>query len=579
MDRTDLQHDAFKLNGEYLEDLISGYVLSTDTAVNSGKVYFSLSGGKYTKVTPVGTENPTTSGWYEKDGYGYTTYKAVGRESLEKDIDSYENGTDGETLKRSRFPKRNIEISFIVHGDSLADLRDKMHKLQTALNVENAEIIFNDDASNYYTATPVIGQTVSEAKNAASGTYNLVCHDPFKYSKTLTTVETTTYTETITDEDGNTSSVTSQVLTTNNTGGYKTYPAFQVQFATDEEDSELGTDADCGYVLFAKGGTDYSVQIGDDQEKDIVTHTNINHVFAANKKGGFTDTNTITPLRDTWAYNGSSKATAKGLMINATTNVSKKFHGPMSVYTAPTGYHCLGEFTVTWKQVVSCHSKTATGKKQCGCLWIMLLDNSNNVLFGYGVEKSNTTKLTGNRYVYDYVNGIRSSSCSFVYTSSMGHKNTSDTTGRLATCSIKRKLTYDDQNVLTDCRTIIHDPWGTEWAVVEDEPAAVYKVAFFFGKYASAAALYSERVTQVSFINGGVDEVNTFGSGDYVEVDCSKAEITMNTKNADSLGDVGNDWEDMYLDVGTNTMYVQYSPWITSGYEPTVTMTYRKRWL
>ena len=60
MDRTDLQHDAFTLNGVYLEDVISGY----------------------------------------------KTYLAEGRESLDKKIETYTNGTDGETLK----PKFESEL-------------------------------------------------------------------------------------------------------------------------------------------------------------------------------------------------------------------------------------------------------------------------------------------------------------------------------------------------------------------------------------------------------------------------------------------------------------------------------------
>lgn len=535
MDRTDLQHDAFTLNGVYLEDVISGYM----------------------------------------------TYLADGRESLDKKIETYTNGTDGETLKRTSFPLRKIKISYVVQGTSLADLREKMHTLQDKLNVNNAVIVFNDDPDCYYIATPVMDNSIKDAKNAAMGTFDLVCHDPFKYSKTLTQVDTTTHTDTVVDEDGNTSTVTSQVLTTNNTGGYKTYPKFEVQFATDEEDSELGTNADCGYVLFAKGGTDYSVQIGDDQEKDIVTYDWLNHAFAQGKKGGFVDTNSIPVARSNFAYNGSSKATDKGLMLNSSANVSKKYHGPLAVFTCPTGYQALGDFTLTWKQVLACAKDTATAKKQTGAFMVMLLDNQNNVLFSYGFVKSGTTHTKCTELIIDYVNGEWKGRTDFnvAYTGKLGYKSKTDTVGRKTTCSIKRHLEYDDDNNLTDCRTIITTVTGKEYTIVEETPAPVYKLAFFFGKWNTNAAFHSNRVTAVHFTNGGVDEVNTFGSGDLVEVDCSKAEIVMNDKLTDSLGDVGNNWEDMYLDVGTNTMYVQYSDWVVSGYEPTIKMFYRKRWL
>ena len=536
MDRTDLQHDAFKLNGSYLEDQISGYM----------------------------------------------TYKAVGRESLDKQISTYTNGTDGETLKRTNYPKRIIEISYVVKGSSLADLRTKMHSLQTKLNVENAEIVFNDDPNNYYIATPVMSTSINDAWNSADGTYQLVCHDPFKYAKTLTTVQTSSKTDTVTDEDGNTSTVTSQVLTTDNTGGYKTFPTFQVQFATDlDSDSDMGTNADCGYVLFAKGGTDYSIQIGDEQEKDTETVKVLSHTFAASKRGGFTDTNTLTPLRANEVYNGSSKATAKGLMINSTSNVSKKFHGPLALYTASSSsYYATSEFTLNWKHVVACAKDTATGKKQAGCFWILLYDASNNVKMAYGLIKGGTTNLKGTEYVYDYINGLwTGTSVDLSYTGKNGYKKSTDTTGRLATCSFVRKITRDDNNNITDCRTIIKNAAGKEKTIVESSPCTIAKIGFYIGKYSTAAAFHSNRATMAQFIVGDVDNVNVFGSGDYAEVDCGKAEITLNNMPADDLGDVGNNWEDMYLDTGTNTIYVQHSDWVTSGYEPTVTMTYRKRWL
>lgn len=44
------------------------YELSTDDAVNADKAYFELTGGEYVRVTPVGTENPSSEGWYEQFG-------------------------------------------------------------------------------------------------------------------------------------------------------------------------------------------------------------------------------------------------------------------------------------------------------------------------------------------------------------------------------------------------------------------------------------------------------------------------------------------------------------------------------
>ena len=516
---------------------------------------------------------------------GYRTLYVKGREAMFAEADSYEVGLrDGTILQSRRFPERVITIGYQLICSSASAFRTAFNQLNTLLNVKDAQLIFNDELDKYFIGTPIEPDEVDPGSNSVVGEFSIVCNDPFKYSTTLTTVQTTSKSETITDDDGNTTTVTSQVLTTDNTGGYKAFPAFQVQFATDEDASgDLGSDADCGYVLFAKGGTDYSVQIGDDQEKDTGNYTVINHHFKANARGSFNDDNTISPPSGaSWAFNGSSGINNNGLWLNTTTNVSKKWHGPLVVRTIPDGYEASGDFSVSWRQLMCCHggSSTATGKKACGGFYILLLDASNNVKFAYGIVKKATNTLKGQQYIYNYVNGWSSpASYDLSFTGKLGYTATSQGKERLITCSFTRKLTYDDNNNLTSCKTIIKNAYGTEYALVENEPCTIKKIAVFFGKYDSNTYFYTNKLKYISYVNGNADVINTFRSGDYAEVDCNNASIKLNNMPADSIGDVGNDWEDLYLDPGTNTIYVQHSPWVEQGYEPTVTMTYRKRWI
>jgi len=68
--------DSTKVNADKLaalEAILYGvdggedvYTLSTDTTVDSEKTYYEKTGNTYTAVTPVGSENPSTEGWYEK---------------------------------------------------------------------------------------------------------------------------------------------------------------------------------------------------------------------------------------------------------------------------------------------------------------------------------------------------------------------------------------------------------------------------------------------------------------------------------------------------------------------------------
>ena len=533
-ERTDLLHDAVKINGYYIEDLVTGY----------------------------------------------RTIKATGRESLAKEIEMYESAADGARLKSSRFPERSIEIEFHVHRGNLADLRESMHKLQTVLNVENAQIIFNDDYGCYYTGTPIMDNKIEDFKNAASGTFVITCLDPFKYSLTETTVNLSTYSETVKDEEGNVSTITSRVLTTNNQGGYKTFPTFDVQFATDEDaQGGMGSDADCGYVLLAKGGTDYSIQIGNDAEKDTTTVTEVAQDFKKTR-GSFNGLNTPTPPSTTYSFQGSSKietaaANGPGLKVNGYgTAQTKKFYGPLVVYDI--GHDLTGAFDFTWKQVTACHKNTATGKKQQGALWVFFLDSNNVIKYGVGVQKAKDSTLAAAVYYYTTSSGlIRYSDASLEYTNWMGFKSDTDTVGRLGTNYIRRYQDSDGEWVVSFKLNLLNDDSSID---ISDSPVNLRKVGFFFGRWGTTG-FFSNRVTEAKLVNGNFDNVNTFSSGDLAVVDVGAAEIKLNTAVRNDLGDYANDWSDMYLDVGANTIYTQHSDWVTPGFEPNITMKYRKRWL
>lgn len=531
-ERTDLLEDAVKINGQYIEDLVTGY----------------------------------------------RTIKAKGRESLAKEVETYENGSDGERLKSTRYPVREIEVDFHVHRNSLADMRESMHKLQTVLNVENAEFIFNDDYTCYYIGTPVMEASVDDMKNAASGSFVIHCLDPFKYDTSETTVNISTYSESITDEEGNTTTVTSNVLTTNNQGGYKTFPVFDVEFATDENaQGSIGSNADCGYVLFSKGGTDYSIQIGDDAEKDIITTTEVNQDFKKDR-GNFNGLNTPTPPSAKYAFQGSSKietvtANGPGLKINSYgTAQTNKFYGPLVVYDI--GHDMTGAFEFTWKQVTACNKTTATGKKQMAALWVFMLDSNNVIQYGVGVQKSKSSTLAGDEYYYTASDGLfRVMSIDLSYTNYLGFKKTTDTTGRLGTNYLRRYQDADGDWVV-DFKFNHSDDFQS----FSYNNVGIRKVGFFFGRYGTTG-FFSNRVTEAKLVNGAFDNINSFGSGDVASVDVGAAEIILNNQIRNDLGDYANDWSDMSLDVGSNIIYTQHSDWVPAGYEPTISMRYRKRWL
>ena len=124
MDRQDLPIEAAKINGQYIEDILPGY----------------------------------------------TTVITSGREGLPAELNTYSVGSaDGERVKSSTFPARVIEIEFVLQGDSMDDLRQKLIKLNNILSVEESDVVFNDESDKFYTGYPLMQDSFSDYKNAARG--------------------------------------------------------------------------------------------------------------------------------------------------------------------------------------------------------------------------------------------------------------------------------------------------------------------------------------------------------------------------------------------------------------------------
>lgn len=88
-----------------------GYELSTDTEVDENKTYYTESGGVYTAVTPVGTEDPSALGWYEAQIAKLSSNAFY--------IDVQELEYDGEDI--SDDPNYNVLLNLIAQVQALED--------------------------------------------------------------------------------------------------------------------------------------------------------------------------------------------------------------------------------------------------------------------------------------------------------------------------------------------------------------------------------------------------------------------------------------------------------------------------
>jgi predicted phage tail component-like protein len=183
---------------------------------------------------------------------GYHTLNANNKWTLEKQISTVETATrSGAIFTGSRYPARQIDIEYYIEGEDWSDLQSKYTQLMRVLDVENAEIIFNGEPDKFVRGYFSVPTDVETTDITRSGTFTIVCPDPFKYS-------VTEYTSTASNGQFN--------ITYN--GTYKGYPTFVTQFANSENaDGDSTETSECGFVGFANQREEI-LQFGDPEETD-----------------------------------------------------------------------------------------------------------------------------------------------------------------------------------------------------------------------------------------------------------------------------------------------------------------------
>lgn len=164
---------------------------------------------------------------------GYTTISADGRESLASQIQSVNvENRNGSVYRGKTYSSRSIAVSFIIEGDSYSDLYDKIDILNEVLGQENVTVSFTDEQDKFYNASAFTNVSISTSyfpgseSYIASGSFDVFCADPFKYSKNLIIEEPDFIEET--DEEGN--SYLYPTFSIDYDGNYKSYPIFETRF-------------------------------------------------------------------------------------------------------------------------------------------------------------------------------------------------------------------------------------------------------------------------------------------------------------------------------------------------------------
>jgi predicted phage tail component-like protein len=194
---------------------------------------------------------------------GYRTLNVSGREALSPDVETYTTGVrDGSKIKSKRYPERIIVVKYQLIAESSEAFREAYNKLAYILDVEDAELIFNDEQDKFFVGTPCIIGSVNPGMNAVVGEFEILCADPFKYSVIEYEAEPCL-------ED--------KSILIDYKGTYKSFPTLVAEFYEENDASEDGEtevaltgNGDCGYVAFFTED-EKIIQIGDPDEADAET--------------------------------------------------------------------------------------------------------------------------------------------------------------------------------------------------------------------------------------------------------------------------------------------------------------------
>lgn len=535
-----LPSEALKINGEYIEDLIPGY----------------------------------------------RTLYVTGREALSPELDYIETGNrDGATAPKKRYPPRTIIVGYQLSATSNTAFRDAFNVLAGILDVEDAELIFNDEPDKYFTGTPSGVSEVEPGRNSVVGELEFFCADPFKYS-------VTEYEVTPTLDNGKTFLIDYK-------GTAKSFPKLEAAFYSESETDGSTTNAltgngDCGHVSFFNE-REKIILLGDEFEADgqelEMSQTLINQKFNTANSWG-------TAAKNLWPI--SKGVVTAGIVQGHGLQMAKSYAnaGANEYYLTPNygTYNPDGWKTATVSRTLpaddagevgatnfelSYKQKMAIGggkndTKQYGLFQVILSDANDKIIAGASISKNTTGK---NAKIYYFINGKKRKE-TYTIDLSLNNKNFGQDKG-----FHDYDRTIKTSTIRKTGKTVEFKLGGTRY-VFKDEAikdAVVTKVTFSMGSLKQYTPLTHNGLYWVHFVKHNCetwhDVPNKFTTDNVVTADCNTGEIFLNDAPAPDYGAMGNDWDEFYLVPGVNQIGTDYSYWVEDAYKPTFKLKYREVFL
>ena len=469
--------------------------------------------------------------YIENQVTGYRTLYASGRESFVKELEIYDSGIrDGSMIKNRRYPVRTIVVGFQLIAKTNKAFRTAFNKLNSILNVEEAELIFHDEEDKFFVGTPSSAGKVPAGRNSIVSEFEITCVDPFKYS-----VEEKELTVSL-NENG--------MFSFNYDGTYKAYPVLEADIKSD-----------LGFVGFVNE-KEAVIQVGDTAETDeevyyankMMVDDNFNMLKISSRDAWKSNIATTVTVKNEHAQNGTPGMVVDedSISIQSATawGSGNEWHGAsVTRVLDETPSNCKLE----WQQLF-----VASSAKQMGCMQILLTTTNDSGgkenVAAVSVFKGSTSSKKAKAYLY--VRGKKKKEIEFVADSdskTAGYYN--------GKCSIEINNGSYTFLIAGKKYTIQNLASGN---------TQVNEISLYFGSWKSTAKMNKNGIYYVKF-RGKVlatrDTANTFSDGDKVVIDCKNGTIELNGIDTPSLGVIGNDWEKFCLTPGVNTIACTYSDW------------------
>ena len=126
--------------------------------------------------------------WLDRVVPGFRTLSVSGRESMQSEITNRDHTTaHGKRFIRKQYPPRIITVRYRMEASSSSYFRAAFNQLNSLLNADEKQIIFNDEPTKYFIGTRQGMSDTEPGMNCVTGEIEFYCSDPFKYATTYTT--------------------------------------------------------------------------------------------------------------------------------------------------------------------------------------------------------------------------------------------------------------------------------------------------------------------------------------------------------------------------------------------------------